>query len=66
MRPILNGAIREGLSEKVPFLWAQKPEGQPDKRRTKGEALWEERTAGVKDFKWSRGRQEAVCLEQRV
>ena len=23
MRPILNGAIREGLSEKVTFLWPQ-------------------------------------------
>lgn len=66
MRPTLNRAIREGLSEKVTFLWAQKPEGQPDKRKTKGEAFWEERTAGVKESKWSRGRQEAVCLEQKV
>lgn len=45
---------------------ASEPEGQPDKRKTKGEALWEEKAAGVKDFKWSGGRQEVVCLEQRV
>ena len=35
MRPTLNGAIREGLSEKVPFLWPQKPEGQPDREKLK-------------------------------
>ena len=39
MRHTLNRAIREDLSEKMTFLWAQKPEGQPDKRKTKGVAL---------------------------